>query len=71
MKEVGYFPDSRQLPNDVEEEEKEVFLCHHNEKLAIVFGLLDIPLATTIRVVKNFQVCVDCHIATMLLPLQN
>ncbi|XP_059069395.1 pentatricopeptide repeat-containing protein At3g24000, mitochondrial-like [Cryptomeria japonica] len=64
MKAAGYFPDSKRLLNAVEEEEKELFLCHHSEKLAIAFGLLNTPLGTTIRVVKNLRVCVDCHTAT-------
>ncbi|XP_057837438.2 pentatricopeptide repeat-containing protein At3g24000, mitochondrial-like [Cryptomeria japonica] len=64
MKAAGYFSDSRHLLNDVEEEEKEVFLFHHSEKLAIAFGLLNMPPGTTIRVVKNLRVCADCHTAT-------
>ncbi|KAH9316478.1 hypothetical protein KI387_025105, partial [Taxus chinensis] len=64
MKAAGYFADSRHVLNDVEEEEKESFLCHHSEKLAIAFGLLNTPPRTTIRVVKNLRVCVDCHTAT-------
>ncbi|XP_057873023.2 pentatricopeptide repeat-containing protein At4g30700-like [Cryptomeria japonica] len=64
MKMVGYFSDSRRLLNDVEDEERELFLCHHSEKLAIVFGLLNTPPGTTIRVVKNLRVCTDCHTAT-------
>ncbi|KAH9297552.1 hypothetical protein KI387_029234 [Taxus chinensis] len=60
----GYFPDSGHVLNDVEEEEKELFLCHHSEKLAIAFGLLNTSPGTTIRVVKNLRVCVDCHTAT-------
>ncbi|XP_057871942.2 pentatricopeptide repeat-containing protein DOT4, chloroplastic-like [Cryptomeria japonica] len=64
MKAAGYFPDSRHSLNDLEDEEKELFLCHHSEKLAIAFGLLNMPLGTTIRVVKNLRVCVDCHTAT-------
>ncbi|XP_059067251.1 pentatricopeptide repeat-containing protein At2g03880, mitochondrial-like [Cryptomeria japonica] len=64
MKAAGYFPDSKHLLNDVEEEEKELFLCHHSEKLAIAFGLLNMPFGTTIRVVKNLRVCADCHTAT-------
>ncbi|XP_057843036.1 pentatricopeptide repeat-containing protein At4g02750 [Cryptomeria japonica] len=61
MKAAGYFPDSEQLLNDVEEEEKELFLGHHSEKLAIAFGLLNTSPGTTITVVKNLRVCVDCH----------
>ncbi|XP_059066074.1 pentatricopeptide repeat-containing protein At2g22070-like [Cryptomeria japonica] len=64
MKAAGYFPNPRHVLNDVEEEEKELFLCHHSEKLAIAFGLLNTPPGTTIRVVKNLRVCTDCHTAT-------
>ncbi|XP_057837814.1 pentatricopeptide repeat-containing protein At3g24000, mitochondrial-like [Cryptomeria japonica] len=64
MKAAGYSPDSKHLPNDVEEEEKESFLCHHSEKLAIAFGLLNTPPGATVRVVKNLRVCADCHTAT-------
>ncbi|XP_059069664.1 pentatricopeptide repeat-containing protein At1g11290, chloroplastic-like isoform X1 [Cryptomeria japonica] len=64
MKAAGYFPDSKRLLNAVEEEEKELFLCHHSEKLAIAFGLLITSFGTTIRIVKNLRVCVDCHTAT-------
>ncbi|XP_057820359.2 pentatricopeptide repeat-containing protein At4g02750-like isoform X2 [Cryptomeria japonica] len=64
MKTEGYMPDKRHALNDVEEEEKELFLCHHSEKLAIVFGLLNTSTGTTIRVFKNLRVCGDCHTAT-------
>ncbi|XP_059066769.1 pentatricopeptide repeat-containing protein At3g24000, mitochondrial [Cryptomeria japonica] len=64
MKAAGYLPHSKDALNDVEEEEKNIFLCHHSEKLAIAFGLLNTPPGTTIRVVKNLRVCVDCHSAT-------
>ncbi|XP_057873045.2 pentatricopeptide repeat-containing protein At3g24000, mitochondrial-like [Cryptomeria japonica] len=64
MKAAGYFPESRHLLSDVEEEENDIFLCYHSEKLAIAFGLLNTPPGTTIRVVKNLRVCADCHTAT-------
>ncbi|XP_057872340.2 pentatricopeptide repeat-containing protein DOT4, chloroplastic-like [Cryptomeria japonica] len=64
MKAAGYSPDSKHSLNDVEEEEKELFLCYHSEKLAIAFGLLNTAPGTTIRVVKNLRVCADCHTAT-------
>ncbi|XP_057854695.2 pentatricopeptide repeat-containing protein At3g12770 [Cryptomeria japonica] len=64
MKAAGYSSYSTQSLNDVEQEEKELFLCHHSEKLAIAFGLLNTPSGTTIRVVKNLRVCADCHTAT-------
>ncbi|XP_059076662.1 pentatricopeptide repeat-containing protein At1g56690, mitochondrial [Cryptomeria japonica] len=55
MKAVGYIADTRPVLNDVEEEEKELLLSHHSEKLAIAFGLLNTSPATTIRVVKNLR----------------
>ncbi|XP_057815875.1 pentatricopeptide repeat-containing protein At3g24000, mitochondrial-like [Cryptomeria japonica] len=67
MKAAGYFPDSRHSINDVEEEEKGLFLGHHSEKLAIAFGLLNTPPGTTIRVVKNLRVCANCHTAIKLI----
>ncbi|XP_057831875.1 pentatricopeptide repeat-containing protein At3g24000, mitochondrial [Cryptomeria japonica] len=63
MKEAGYIPDTRPVLNDVEEEEKELILVHHSEKLAIAFGLLNTSPGTTLRVVKNLRVCADCHSA--------
>ncbi|XP_057847940.2 pentatricopeptide repeat-containing protein At4g30700-like [Cryptomeria japonica] len=64
MKGAGYIPNKKSVLNDVEEEEKELFICHHSEKLAIAYGLLKMPPGTTIRVVKNLRVCGDCHMAT-------
>lgn len=63
MRAAGYLSDSRHALNDVEEEEKELFLYHHSEKLAITYGLINSHAGTTIRVVKNLRVCVDCHTA--------
>ncbi|XP_057860967.1 putative pentatricopeptide repeat-containing protein At1g68930 [Cryptomeria japonica] len=63
-KAIGYSLDSRHVLNDVEEEENELFLCHHSEKLAIAFGLMNTSPGTTIRVIKNIRVCIDCHTAT-------
>eukprot|EP01018_Ginkgo_biloba_P034623 Gb_37261 [translate_table: standard] len=64
MKAAGYVPNTRFLLNDVEEEQKEQILCHHSEKLAIAFGLINTPPGTTIRIIKNLRVCCDCHSTT-------
>jgi pentatricopeptide repeat protein len=64
MKEAGYAPDTRFALHDVEDEQKEQSLCHHSEKLAIAFGLMNTFPGTPIRVVKNLRVCGDCHSAT-------
>jgi pentatricopeptide repeat protein len=64
MKQVGYVPERNFVLHDVEDEQKEHILCHHSEKLAIVFGLINTPPGTPIRVVKNLRICGDCHSAT-------
>ena len=47
--------------HDVEEEQKQQLLWQHSEKLAVAFGLISTPSGTTLRVLKNLCVCVDCH----------
>ncbi|KAH9317122.1 hypothetical protein KI387_018891 [Taxus chinensis] len=64
MKEEGYVPDKNFVLHDIEEEQKEQFLFHHSEKLAIAFGLISTPPGTPIQIVKNLRVCGDCHDAT-------
>ncbi|XP_057848006.1 pentatricopeptide repeat-containing protein At3g26782, mitochondrial-like [Cryptomeria japonica] len=69
MKTAGYIPDTIPILNHVEKEEKELLPCHHSEKLAIAFGLLNTAPGTTIRVFKNLRVCNDCHNATKYISL--
>ncbi|KAK7307103.1 hypothetical protein VNO77_39868 [Canavalia gladiata] len=70
LKLAGYVPDtSLVFYADVEEEEKEIIIRYHSEKLAITFGLLNTPPGTTIRVVKNLRVCGDCHNAAKFISL--
>ncbi|KAE9461528.1 hypothetical protein C3L33_06559, partial [Rhododendron williamsianum] len=64
MKKEGYVPDTSCVLQNVDEEEKEILLCGHSEKLAIALGILNTPPGTTIRVAKNLRVCNDCHVAT-------
>ena len=47
-----------------EEEEKELMVKVHSEKLAIAFGLIATEPGTEIRIIKNLRVCLDCHNAT-------
>lgn len=61
LKEIGYSPDVDLVMQDVEEEQKEVLLGFHSEKLAISYGLISTSCGTTIRVMKNLRVCSDCH----------
>ena len=64
IKANGYIPDTRLVLRNIEEEEKELALCSHSEKLAIAYGLMRTPLGQPIRVFKNLRVCSDCHTAT-------
>uniref|UniRef100_A0A0A9D355 DYW domain-containing protein n=1 Tax=Arundo donax TaxID=35708 RepID=A0A0A9D355_ARUDO len=67
MARQGYVPNTEDVFQDIEEEQKRYALCGHSEKLAIVFGIISTPAGTTIRVMKNLRVCVDCHTVTKLI----
>jgi hypothetical protein len=61
MHDAGYVPDTNFVLHDVEEEEKVFHLCHHSEKLAIAFGLINSAPGTPLCIRKNLRVCCDCH----------
>ncbi|WOK93802.1 pentatricopeptide repeat-containing protein [Canna indica] len=67
LKELGYVYDTRFALHDVDDEQKEVALAHHSEKLAVAFGLISTVEGSTIRVIKNLRVCGDCHSAIKLI----
>ncbi|KAG8055006.1 hypothetical protein GUJ93_ZPchr0001g32815 [Zizania palustris] len=58
---AGHKPWTAAVLHDVGEEEKEVALCEHSERLAIAYGLLKTKSPHVIRVVKNLRFCPDCH----------
>ncbi|CAM6061539.1 unnamed protein product [Sphagnum tenellum] len=64
MCDLGYVPHTKLVMHDVEEEEKVLQLCHHSEKLAIAFGLINTAPGSPLRIRKNLQVCEDCHSST-------
>ncbi|GAB4848635.1 Pentatricopeptide repeat-containing protein At3g26782, mitochondrial [Ancistrocladus abbreviatus] len=64
--EVGYVPDRTSVHHDIDEEEKEMRLQVHSEKLAVAFALMNTVPGTAIQVIKNLRVCGDCHTAIML-----
>ncbi|GLU09255.1 hypothetical protein SLE2022_261250 [Rubroshorea leprosula] len=67
MKILGYIPDYSFVLQDVEEDEKEVILMSHSERLAMAFGIISTPPKSPIRIFKNLRVCGDCHNATKLI----
>lgn len=67
MREAGFQTEIITALHDVEEEEKELMVKVHSEKLAIAFGLIATEPGTEIRIIKNLRVCLDCHNATKLI----
>ncbi|KAL5709895.1 hypothetical protein ACHQM5_020524 [Ranunculus cassubicifolius] len=65
--EAGFIPHTESVTHDLNNEEKEVSLCNHSERLAIAFGLISTPPGTTLRITKNLRACVNCHAATKLI----
>ncbi|KHN21622.1 Putative pentatricopeptide repeat-containing protein [Glycine soja] len=63
MEKEGYVLDTNEVLHDVDEEHKRDLLRTHSERLAIAFGIISTTSGTTIRVIKNIRVCVDCHTA--------
>ncbi|CAN8269841.1 unnamed protein product [Cochlearia groenlandica] len=64
----GYIPDSREVSQNLEDEEDKIRLvCGHSERLAITFGLLNTEPGTQLQVMKNLRVCGDCHEVTKLI----
>ncbi|KAJ0972699.1 hypothetical protein J5N97_020658 [Dioscorea zingiberensis] len=61
LKSQGYEPDLSQVLVDAEEEEKESLLSVHSEKMAIVYGLINLDKGAPMHIVKNLRVCSDCH----------
>ncbi|CAI9115565.1 OLC1v1016490C1 [Oldenlandia corymbosa var. corymbosa] len=69
MKKMGYSAEANFVYQDVEEEEKELILLYHSEKLAVAFGLLNIHGKSPILVTKNLRVCGDCHTALKIITI--
>ncbi|KAL4562719.1 hypothetical protein LXL04_026749 [Taraxacum kok-saghyz] len=49
IKEAGYVPDMNFALHNIDEEGKELGLAYHSEKLAVAFGLLELPRGRDIR----------------------
>lgn len=63
VKNLGYeVLESMEISEEEEEEEKTSSpTIYHSEKLAIAFGLENLPNSSPIRVVKSTSMCKDCH----------
>lgn len=67
LQEVGYTPNMTSVIHDVNEEEKEMTLRIHSEKLAVAFGIINSVPSSTIQIIKNLRVCGDCHTVLKLI----
>lgn len=65
--EAGFVPNMTAVLHDVAEEEKEITLRVHSEKLAVAFGIMNTVPGATIQVIKNLRICIDCHTTIKLL----
>ncbi|KAK7400169.1 hypothetical protein VNO78_11369 [Psophocarpus tetragonolobus] len=61
MNRGGYSSKIRYAWINADDMKKEVLLCGHSEKLAMAFGVLNLPPGRTVRITKNLRVCGDCH----------
>ncbi|CAK7347650.1 unnamed protein product [Dovyalis caffra] len=61
VRDAGYVPDTRFVLHDLDPEAKEKALFYHSERLAIAYGLINTPPGTTLRIMKNLRICLDCH----------
>lgn len=53
--------------HDVGEAQKQQTFEVRSQKLAIAFGLISTKPGTTIKIVKNLRVCLDCHAVMKLI----
>ncbi|XP_028764210.1 pentatricopeptide repeat-containing protein ELI1, chloroplastic-like [Neltuma alba] len=63
----GYTPQTDVVLHDLGEQQKQLSLGVHSEKLAMAFGLISSRAGTTIKIVKNLRVCLDCHTVMKLM----
>lgn len=61
-------PPTEFVLHDIEGQKECVVLYHHSEKLDVTFGLISVSPRTPICIVKNLQVCGDCHYACKFNP---
>ncbi|XP_050231874.1 pentatricopeptide repeat-containing protein At3g26782, mitochondrial [Mercurialis annua] len=67
LQQSGYLPNMSSVLHDVDEEEKEMTLRVHSEKLAVAYGVMDSFPGSTIHILKNLRVCGDCHTVIKLI----
>ncbi|XP_076887090.1 putative pentatricopeptide repeat-containing protein At5g52630 [Bidens hawaiensis] len=59
----GYVADTSYVLREVGDEEKNMAIRYHSERLAIAFALITFKDNRPIRIMKNLRICGDCHTA--------
>ncbi|XP_074316613.1 putative pentatricopeptide repeat-containing protein At5g13230, mitochondrial [Silene latifolia] len=67
IKREGYIADCNAVLFEVEDDEKELHLWSHSERLALAFAIVRTPVGAPIRILKNLRICTDCHAAFKLI----
>ncbi|KAJ0724347.1 putative tetratricopeptide-like helical domain superfamily, DYW domain-containing protein [Helianthus annuus] len=63
MEKIGYVADTSHVLKEVGDEEKNMVIRYHSERLAIAFALITFKDGRPIRIMKNLRICGDCHTA--------
>ncbi|WOL02551.1 hypothetical protein Cni_G11270 [Canna indica] len=58
---TGYVPNVNVVLHDIDDDKKERLVWVHSERLALAFGLIKLPTASSICIIKNLRFCQDCH----------
>ncbi|GJU95109.1 pentatricopeptide repeat-containing protein ELI1, chloroplastic [Tanacetum coccineum] len=61
LKDNGYSPQTDIVLHDFENKDRARSLEVHSEKLAVAFGLISTEAGSSIKIVKNLRICLDCH----------
>ncbi|PWA55478.1 tetratricopeptide repeat (TPR)-like superfamily protein [Artemisia annua] len=61
LKDNGYSPQTDIVLHDFGNKERARSLEVHSEKLAVAFGLISTEAGSSIKIVKNLRICLDCH----------
>ncbi|GKB80314.1 pentatricopeptide repeat-containing protein ELI1, chloroplastic [Tanacetum coccineum] len=61
LKDNGYSPETDIVLHDFGNKDRARSLEVHSEKLAVAFGLISTEAGSSIKIVKNLRICLDCH----------
>jgi len=62
-----YEPDTSWVLQDMTEENKRLSLCHHSERIALCYALINTKPGEPIYMTKNLRICGDCHTVVELI----